>query len=238
MTSLTWIFAFWICLFVYFTFLWWFCGILWCFVVFCAFLWYFVVFCGILWYSVVFCAFYPFPTVIVQSWIWSNLIQLQHCGQTLYLGVQHGWTSQWCHFGSETISLHVLAGCLCLVLCDCSLVEIHLFSKEKSVQSRYANVIDSDHQGPRIDNTYSIPENTLQVSVFSAWLLFVLVNAYYGGTLTSYFATSPSLPFQSLREALLKYPSWKLIMISGYEGKVKVQATIARNPHKCLRPFC
>ena len=51
-----------------------------------------------------------------------------------------------------------------------------------------------------------------RVSVLFGWLLFVLTNAYYGGALTMFFSSSPSLPFHSMIEGLQLHPHWKMII--------------------------
>ena len=51
-----------------------------------------------------------------------------------------------------------------------------------------------------------------QISTFSFWFLFVLLNAFYGGALTMFFVAELSIPFNSVRDVLIKFPEWKLIM--------------------------
>lgn len=47
--------------------------------------------------------------------------------------------------------------------------------------------------------------------VLLTWTLFVLLNSYYAGTLTMFFATEANLPFKNLAGAIAKYPEWKMI---------------------------
>ena len=52
-----------------------------------------------------------------------------------------------------------------------------------------------------------------QISTFSFWFLFVLLNAFYGGALTMFFIAELSIPFNSLRDVLKVFPEWKLIIL-------------------------
>ena len=49
---------------------------------------------------------------------------------------------------------------------------------------------------------------------FSAWLLFVVVNAVYSGALTMFFTSDMSLPFESFTEGMGKFPDWKPVLQS------------------------
>ena len=51
-----------------------------------------------------------------------------------------------------------------------------------------------------------------QIVMVSFWGLFVLIYAFYGGALTMFFVTELSIPFNSLRDVLKKFPEWKLIL--------------------------
>ena len=51
-----------------------------------------------------------------------------------------------------------------------------------------------------------------QIVMFSFWFSFVLVNMFYGGALTMFFVAEVSIPFNSVRDVLIKFPEWKLIM--------------------------
>ncbi len=46
---------------------------------------------------------------------------------------------------------------------------------------------------------------------------FALMNAYYCGALTMFLATSPDLPFDTLRGVLRAYPEWRLMIQAGTE---------------------
>lgn len=41
------------------------------------------------------------------------------------------------------------------------------------------------------------------------WLSFTVLNAFYGGTLTASFSTSPASPFHTLLDGVYRYPQWK-----------------------------
>ena len=58
----------------------------------------------------------------------------------------------------------------------------------------------------------------------SLWFFFVLINAYYGGALTMFFANEIDPPFKNLREVLQAFPRWNLIFPSSMEILFKVPA--------------
>ncbi|XP_059095533.1 uncharacterized protein LOC131890241 [Tigriopus californicus] len=51
----------------------------------------------------------------------------------------------------------------------------------------------------------------------SGWYFFLLLNAFYGGALTMFFANEPSVPFSTAKEAIAEYPSWIIKVREGYE---------------------
>ena len=53
--------------------------------------------------------------------------------------------------------------------------------------------------------------------VLFSWYFFNLLNAYYGGAMTMFFTSEATLPFETMREVIKAYPSWKLMMQSGNE---------------------
>ncbi len=55
------------------------------------------------------------------------------------------------------------------------------------------------------------------MAVMVTWYFFVLVNAFYGGALVMFFASSVSLPFSTVREVIAAHPAWKLMMQRGNE---------------------
>ena len=52
---------------------------------------------------------------------------------------------------------------------------------------------------------------------------FVLIQAYYGGEMTMFFATEIVPPFENLREVLQEFPKWNLVFTSGLEPYFKIQ---------------
>ena len=58
----------------------------------------------------------------------------------------------------------------------------------------------------------------------SIWFFFVLINAYYGGALTMFFANEIDPPFENLRDVLQAFPQWNLVFTSGMEAHFKVLA--------------
>ena len=56
-----------------------------------------------------------------------------------------------------------------------------------------------------------------RIIMFFGWSFFVLVNAYYGGSLTMFFTTEVTLKFESIKDVLKAIPSWTLLFITGNE---------------------
>ena len=48
--------------------------------------------------------------------------------------------------------------------------------------------------------------DSVQVSATSGWYFFVLLNAFYGGALTMFFASEAALPFDNIRGVIQAYP--------------------------------
>ena len=46
----------------------------------------------------------------------------------------------------------------------------------------------------------------------SIWLFFVLLNSFYGGAMTMFFANDITLPFENTRDVIRAYPEWTLLM--------------------------
>ena len=55
----------------------------------------------------------------------------------------------------------------------------------------------------------------------SIWFFFVLINAYYGGAMTMFFANENVPPFRNLRDVLQAFPTWNLVFTSGVESNFK-----------------
>ena len=66
--------------------------------------------------------------------------------------------------------------------------------------------------------------NGLDIITFIGWLFFTLVNSYYCGVLTMFFATPISLPFDNIRGAIQAHPTWNLMFAEGYEGWIRIMA--------------
>ncbi len=70
---------------------------------------------------------------------------------------------------------------------------------------------------PRMFLSYYDSTDAQKIVVTSTWYFFVLINAYYGGALTMFFTTEPSLPFSTREEVMELYPTWKLKFLKGME---------------------
>ena len=58
-----------------------------------------------------------------------------------------------------------------------------------------------------------------RVMALSIWMLFVVVNAYYGGAMTMFFTSTISLDLETKRDVLQAYPQWHLIFLNGSESR-------------------
>ena len=54
-----------------------------------------------------------------------------------------------------------------------------------------------------------------QIAHLSLLYFFVLINAFYGGAMTMFFASEISIPFDTIRGAIQAYPDWKLMFQAG-----------------------
>ena len=54
-----------------------------------------------------------------------------------------------------------------------------------------------------------------QIAQLSLLYFFVLINAFYGGAMTMFFASEISIPFDTIRGAIQAYPDWKLMFQAG-----------------------
>ena len=55
------------------------------------------------------------------------------------------------------------------------------------------------------DTTYK------RMLAISTWIFFVLLNSFYGGAMTMFFANEVTLPFENIRDVLQAYPEWDLL---------------------------
>ena len=76
-----------------------------------------------------------------------------------------------------------------------------------------------------IFNFYGLDEemNGVKMMTFISWMFFTLINSYYSGVLTMFFATT-SAPFETFREAVLSYPNWIIIIQDGSQGWISQEA--------------
>ena len=51
----------------------------------------------------------------------------------------------------------------------------------------------------------------------STCTLFVLLNSFYGGAMTMFFANDITLPFENIRDVIRAYPKWELLVFKGAE---------------------
>ena len=58
-----------------------------------------------------------------------------------------------------------------------------------------------------------------RVMALSIWMFFVVVNAYYGGAMTMFFANKISIDLETKRDVLQAYPDWHLIFKDGAQSK-------------------
>ena len=52
------------------------------------------------------------------------------------------------------------------------------------------------------------------------WFFFLLIDAYYGGAMTMFFTSEIKIPFESIRDVIREYPSWKLMMKQGKYAEI------------------
>ena len=57
-----------------------------------------------------------------------------------------------------------------------------------------------------------------RILAISTGLFFVLLNSFYGGAMTMFFANDITLPFENIHGAIQAYPEWKLLMMQGMES--------------------
>ena len=65
-----------------------------------------------------------------------------------------------------------------------------------------------------------------QIVSLTGWFMFVLLYAYYGGALTMFFTSTPSMPFNTFREALQSYPTWKPVIMKGDLNYIQEMANL------------
>ena len=63
----------------------------------------------------------------------------------------------------------------------------------------------------------TINANASKIIHCSMWIFFTLVHAFYGSSLTMLFITETEVPFANLNEAIMAFPNWNTIFISGMD---------------------
>ena len=67
-------------------------------------------------------------------------------------------------------------------------------------------------------------ENTGKILAFTAWTFFVVLNAYYGGAMTMFFANEISFPMETAKDALRAIPDWTIVTLKGTEANFQTVA--------------
>ena len=67
-----------------------------------------------------------------------------------------------------------------------------------------------------------------QIVMITLWSFFILINAYYSGALTMFFVAETTVPFNSVRDILRSFPTWKLLMHSAHDIYYKQPAIEVR----------
>ncbi len=52
----------------------------------------------------------------------------------------------------------------------------------------------------------------------AGWFFFTLINAYYSGALTMFFANEMTLPFTQMSDVIEAYPTYILMILAGNEA--------------------
>ena len=62
--------------------------------------------------------------------------------------------------------------------------------------------------------------NGQQLMIFTSFMFFVVVNAYYGGALTMFFTSPIVIPFQTERDVIRAYPDWTIWVRSAQQHHI------------------
>ena len=68
----------------------------------------------------------------------------------------------------------------------------------------------------------------------STWMFFVLLNSFYGGAMTMFFASEAALPFENIRQVIRAHPEWELLVLKGTEPSYTVHAEQGDEDYKTL----
>ena len=81
----------------------------------------------------------------------------------------------------------------------------------------------SSHFGVNIDNMDGI-----KIMFWIGSVFFILINSYYGGAMTMFFSTEPTMPFEDMQGVLKQYPNWELIIQESSD--ILITSRIKGNP--------
>ena len=71
-----------------------------------------------------------------------------------------------------------------------------------------------------------------KIALTSCWLGFTIVNAYYGGALTMFFASDGKLGFETMRDVLNALPEWSIKYLDGNAFTFQIHVAAATNNEK------
>ena len=66
--------------------------------------------------------------------------------------------------------------------------------------------------------------NYVSIIVAAGGLAATVLQAYYGGAMTMFFTSEPTVPFHSLEEVFAAMPEWSLKFFQGYQASFLVHA--------------
>lgn len=66
--------------------------------------------------------------------------------------------------------------------------------------------------------------DSVRIAVLSSWLFFVLISAFFSGAMTMFFSSTPKIPFTTVEEGIQRYPTWKLLVLTGLEVDIYQEA--------------
>jgi hypothetical protein len=69
-------------------------------------------------------------------------------------------------------------------------------------------------------------ENTMghMIMVTTLWYFFVLLNTFYGGSMTMFFTSTINIQFEGINDVIRAYPEWKLVFFTGTEAYFSLKA--------------
>ncbi len=86
-------------------------------------------------------------------------------------------------------------------------------------------LLGSHYLSQKVEN-----DSSRKITVFFSWFFFVLINAFYGGALTMFFTSEPTLPFTNLQQVLKALPDWTLVHMKGNDALFQVPADQVHHP--------